>query len=149
MTGDGEQRDVRESLGNLERRLLDLERELRTDASEDATVAAGAPAPPAKGKGKRAERAAVVLDDRLGGLAQPVGRAGQAVERVAQRGDLRPRVLGEEVDVGRRRRGCGDASAALLGRGSRALGALALALGRRVGRTPTEVAEIAVEILGG
>jgi len=46
MTGDGEQRDVRESLGDLERRLLDLERELRTDASEDATVAAGAPAPP-------------------------------------------------------------------------------------------------------
>ncbi len=45
MTGDGEQRDVRESLGDLERRLLDLERELRTDASEDATVAAGAPAP--------------------------------------------------------------------------------------------------------
>lgn len=46
MTGDGEQRDVRESLGALERRLLDLERELRTDAAEDATVAAGAPAPP-------------------------------------------------------------------------------------------------------
>jgi len=46
MTGDGEQRDVRESLGDLERRLLDLERELRTDASEDATVAAGAPTPP-------------------------------------------------------------------------------------------------------
>lgn len=46
MAGDEEQRDVRESLGDLERRLLDLERELRTDASEDATVAAGAPTPP-------------------------------------------------------------------------------------------------------
>lgn len=71
MTGDGEQRDVRESLGNLERRLLDLERELRTDASEDATVAAGAPAAPAKGKGKRAERAAAAAEEGGGGVAAP------------------------------------------------------------------------------
>ena len=56
MTGDGEQRDVRESLGDLERRLLDLERELRTDASEDATVAQGAP--DAQGQGRQALREA-------------------------------------------------------------------------------------------
>ncbi|HMS61067.1 MAG TPA: hypothetical protein PKD63_02230 [Solirubrobacteraceae bacterium] len=71
MTGDGEQRDVRESLGDLERRLLDLERELRTDASEDATVAAGAPAPTTKGKGKRAERAAPAPEEGGGGVAAP------------------------------------------------------------------------------
>lgn len=70
MTGDGEQRDVRESLGDLERRLLDLERELRTDASEDATVAAGAPAPTPKGKGKRAGRAAPEPEGG-GGVAAP------------------------------------------------------------------------------
>ena len=71
MTGDGEQRDVRESLGDLERRLLDLERELRTDASEDATVAKGAPAP--KGKGKRADREAA--EERGGAVAAPPGAA--------------------------------------------------------------------------
>lgn len=71
MTGDEEQRDVRESLGDLERRLLDLERELRTDASEDATVAAGAPAPTAKGKGKRAEDAAPAAEEGGGGVAAP------------------------------------------------------------------------------
>lgn len=71
MVGDGEQRDVRESLGSLERRLLDLERELRTDASEDATVAAGAPAPPQKGKGKRAAREAPASEERGGGVAAP------------------------------------------------------------------------------
>jgi hypothetical protein len=43
---DGEERDVRDSLGELERRLLDLARELRTGASEDARIAAGAPAGP-------------------------------------------------------------------------------------------------------
>ncbi len=69
MTGDGEQRDVRESLGDLERRLLDLERELRTDASQDATVAEGAPAP--KGKGKRAEREAAAEERGGGGVAAP------------------------------------------------------------------------------
>lgn len=62
MTGDGEQRDVRESLGDLERRLLDLERELRTDASEDATVAAGAPTPP-----EHRERAAQAEPEPRGG----------------------------------------------------------------------------------
>jgi len=69
MTGDGEQRDVRESLGDLERRLLDLERELRTDASEDATVAAGAPAPP-----EHRERAAQASEPEPrggGGVAAP------------------------------------------------------------------------------
>ena len=71
MAGDEEQRDVRESLGNLERRLLDLERELRTDASEDATVAAGAPAPAQKGKGKGKEREAPAREERGGGVAAP------------------------------------------------------------------------------
>ena len=69
MTGDGEQRDVRESLGDLERRLLDLERELRTDASEDATVAAGAPAPP-----EYRERSAPAAEPETrggGGVAAP------------------------------------------------------------------------------
>ena len=69
MVGDGEQRDVRESLGNLEQRLLDLERELRTDASEDATVAQGAPAP--KQKGKRAAREAAAAEEQGGGVAAP------------------------------------------------------------------------------
>jgi hypothetical protein len=69
MTGDREQRDVRESLGDLERRLLDLERELRTDASEDATVAAGAPAPP-----EQRERSAPAAEREPrggGGVAAP------------------------------------------------------------------------------
>jgi hypothetical protein len=43
---DGEERDVRDSLGDLERRLLDLARELRTGASEDTEIAAGAPGAP-------------------------------------------------------------------------------------------------------
>ncbi|MCD6726779.1 MAG: hypothetical protein LT070_06015 [Solirubrobacteraceae bacterium] len=46
--GDDAPRDVRETLGELERRLLELERELRADASRDAAAAesAGVAAPP-------------------------------------------------------------------------------------------------------
>ena len=69
MTGDGEQRDVRESLGDLERRLLELERELRTDASEDATVAAGAPTPPEHRE--RSTQAAEPEPRGGGGVAAP------------------------------------------------------------------------------
>ncbi len=71
MAGDGEQRDVRESLGDLERRLLDLERELRTDASEDASVARGAPAAPAPGAPEIREPVASAPSTGGGGVAAP------------------------------------------------------------------------------
>ncbi len=45
---DDDPRDVRDTLSELERRLLDLERELRADAAQDAvTSGPGAPVPPA------------------------------------------------------------------------------------------------------
>lgn len=60
---DDEPRDVRDTLGELERRLLDLERELRADAAQDAASGApGAPvgAPPSQPRAAAPAAVAVV-----------------------------------------------------------------------------------------
>lgn len=75
MPGD-EPRDVRDSLTELERRLLELERELRTGASQDAAAAGGPPPspPPSPPAAEHPE------DTGAGDVAALAGEAQQKVD---------------------------------------------------------------------
>jgi len=96
MAGD-EPRDVRDTLSELERRLLDLERELRAEAAQDAASGApGAPVAPPSGEG--AEPVAAPVPAGVGESPPGAGPATPPVGALADDARARMTALRASLD---------------------------------------------------
>ena len=147
-----ERRDVQASLADMDRRLREIQHELDllsqpsqnpppTSATSDPPAA---PAPPAA-PDARAEADAIVMIGEIGGDAEE--RAAEFIKANVTK-PVVGYIAGFTAPPGKT---MGHAGAIVSGsQGTAAAKAEALeASGVRVGRTPTQVAEIAVELLGG